>query len=341
VRKSKSLNFSFLVLTLLFILSQTTFAITAGLSAENNSSESQQTGTPQIIEAFRDYDIDTNGNKIFATAAVLTNEKASETQATTLQAPAALAASTKVETTASAASAKAEAKPPVQEIKSVVRYVNADELNVREQANSSSKLVATVKKGDKVTYYETNGEWARIITWSDKKGYILAKYLVSSEKEVEKVATASAKSTKSTVSRSTSEKTSASKPASDEALSLTQKIINYAKSLQGIKYVYGGYSKSGFDCSGFTKYVFAKYDISLPRSSGSYYGIGTKVARSDIRAGDIVLFDTDGGTADVSHVGIYIGGGNFIHASTSKGRVIIMDLSSYRGKYMGARRVIN
>ena len=65
-------------------------------------------------------------------------------------------------------------------IKPVVKYVNADKLNVREKATKDSKLITSITRGDKVTYYETEGEWARITTWTDKSGYVLAKYLVSS-----------------------------------------------------------------------------------------------------------------------------------------------------------------
>lgn len=225
--------------------------------------------------------------------------------------------------------------------KPVVRYVNADKLNVRKGNNSGSDLVATLKRGDKVTFYQTSGDWAKIITWSDKEGYILSKFLVNSEKDVDKPKEAEKTKEIRLASRGEEEKT-VSKPASAEALSLTDKIITYAKSLQGVKYVYGGYSLKGMDCSGFTKYVFSKYDISVPRSSYEYTGIGSKVSRTDLRAGDIVLFDTNGGKTDVSHVGIYIGGGNFIHASTSKGKVVIRNLADYAKncKYMGARRVI-
>lgn len=337
MKKPKSFNFSLIVLVLLFVLSQTTFALTAGLITG-------ETGNAT-------YDIEINEDSISTVsnasdefiasderAQIFIEKRSSLVKATTLQ------ETNVTDQTITTLSA------PKQEIKPVVRYVNAGELNVRKETNSSSQLVATIKGGDKVTYYETQGEWARITTWSDKNGYILAKFLVDSEKDVivdnvvaKKVVTEKVVTEKktATVSRGTTEKTAVSKPASTEALSLAEKIVNYAKSLQGVKYVYGGYSTKGFDCSGFTKYVFAKYDISIPRSSSEYWGFGTKIARSDIRAGDIVLFDTDGGAADVSHVGIYVGGGNFIHASTSKGKVIVMNLAAYRGKYMGARRAIN
>lgn len=337
MKKPKSFNFSLFALTSIFVLSQTVFALSAtmsGTKAEGNNNLLSQNNSYEYIT----YD---------ERAKILTPEQltalASSQTMIALQAPTETVLSNEQPTLLSASdqvvTLAASAPEPKQEIKGVVRYVNANSLNVRKEANSASGLVTTIKRGDKVTYYETIGEWARIITWTDKKGYILAKYLVNSEKDVEKVAVEK----KPEVSRSTASTTdnnAGAEPASSEALSLTDKIIAYAKSLQGVKYVYGGYSTKGFDCSGFTKYVFAKYGLSLPRSSSDYLGAGTKVSRANLRAGDIVLWDIDGGSADVGHVGIYLGDGTFIHASSSKGKVVIANLATYREKYMGARRFI-
>ncbi len=334
MNKPKSVNFSFLILTLLFILSQTAFALSTTLTAQNTEMDSQLNRMENTNDIAS---VSSNDEQERAEMLALKKIKATTAEPTLTL----LAATSADLTVAQAETTSAPAPTPTPAVKSVVRYVNANELNVREEPNAESNKVTALKRGDKVTYYETIGEWAKIITWTDKKGYILAKHLVNSEKEVDKIVvekkiTAST----TTASRGTTEKTEASKPATEAQLSLAEKIVSYSKTLQGVPYKYGGYSTKGFDCSGFTKYVFAKYDIYVPRSSAEYWGFGTKVARSELRAGDIVLFDTDGGTADVSHVGIYVGGGNFIHASTTKKQVIVMNLASYRGKYMGARRVI-
>jgi len=95
------------------------------------------------------------------------------------------------------------------------------------------------------------------------------------------------------------------------------------------------------DCSGFVKYVYAHFGIDVPRSSASYANFGQRVSRENLRPSDILLFDTDGGNWDVSHVGIYIGNNMFIHASTTKGKVVITSLSEYPAPYYGARRVID
>ena len=235
---------------------------------------------------------------------------------------------------------------PKPEIKSVVKHVNANKLNVREEPTSQSKLVTSIKRGDKVTYFETVGEWARIITWTDRKGYVLAKYLVDSADKVEKVVVQAPKPQETkqpeeivVASRGTEENPQEEASVSPEAEKLADEIVDYAKTWLGVPYRWAGNSKNGTDCSGLTYHVFKHFGIDVPRSSRAYSGIGTKVSRSEIKKGDILMWDTDrNGT--IGHVGIYIGDGMFIHASSSKGKVVTRSLSSYSEKYMGARRVI-
>ncbi|MFS0575580.1 C40 family peptidase [Sporosarcina sp. 179-K 3D1 HS] len=121
--------------------------------------------------------------------------------------------------------------------------------------------------------------------------------------------------------------------------SKSEAISKTATSLTGIKYVYGGTTTSGFDCSGYVSYVFKQHDINLARTSSGMYASGTAVKKDDLEAGDLVFFNTSG--KGVSHVGIYIGEGNFAHASTSRGtRVDKLDDPYYWGKrYVGAKRI--
>lgn len=118
------------------------------------------------------------------------------------------------------------------------------------------------------------------------------------------------------------------------------KLDNTIGKVIGVDYDYGGTTTGGFDCSGFTGYVFKKLGISLPRSSKEQFQRGKKVARDDLRAGDLVFFNTSG--HGVSHVGIYIGDGKFAHASVTRG-VTIDSLSAdyYVKRYIGARRVMD
>jgi cell wall-associated NlpC family hydrolase len=115
-------------------------------------------------------------------------------------------------------------------------------------------------------------------------------------------------------------------------------IVSRALSLQGTAYVFGGTSKSGFDCSGFTKYVYAGSGISLPRTSFDQFASGTPVSMDNLQPGDLVFFSTYAKGA--SHVGIYIGGGRFVHASNPSSGVKVSSLSEsfYASRYLGARR---
>ncbi|KPU45440.1 gamma-DL-glutamyl hydrolase precursor [Oxobacter pfennigii] len=118
----------------------------------------------------------------------------------------------------------------------------------------------------------------------------------------------------------------------------TDGIISYSKTLIGVPYVWGGTTPSGFDCSGYTKYVFAKYGITLPRVSSDQYKQGTSIAYNNLRPGDLVFFSLNK-NGQISHVGIYIGNSQFINATSSKGVVISSFTSYWKNVYVGAKRV--
>lgn len=121
-----------------------------------------------------------------------------------------------------------------------------------------------------------------------------------------------------------------------------QSIITYSKKFLGVRYVWGGSTAKGFDCSGFVKYVFKHFGISLNRTSRSQASQGLKVKKANLKAGDLVFFDTNGGLNRINHVGIYIGGGKFIHSSSSHKGVVISSLNKgfYSKTYMTARRIL-
>jgi cell wall-associated NlpC family hydrolase len=112
-------------------------------------------------------------------------------------------------------------------------------------------------------------------------------------------------------------------------------IVRYARRFLGVPYVWGGTSPSGFDCSGFTRYVYAHFGVSLPHYTYSQFDRGRRVARAALEPGDLVFFD------GVGHVGLYIGHNLFIHAPHTGTRVSVDRLSGwYSGVYAGARRLI-
>ncbi len=105
-------------------------------------------------------------------------------------------------------------------------------------------------------------------------------------------------------------------------------------------YVWGGASPSGFDCSGFINYVYSKNGINLPRVTSDQYKAGSSVSKANLKPGDLVFFETY--KPGPSHVGIYLGNNQFIHASSGSEKVIISSLTSsyYTEHYIGSRRVL-
>jgi len=124
-----------------------------------------------------------------------------------------------------------------------------------------------------------------------------------------------------------------------------EEILGTAKKYLGVKYIWAANGPSAFDCSGFTKYIFKKNGISLPRYSGHQANIGKKVDFKNLKKGDLVFFDTAKKfTKTVNHVGIFIGNNKFIHASSGGKKVMITSFAKkkfYKNKFLYARRVVN
>lgn len=116
-------------------------------------------------------------------------------------------------------------------------------------------------------------------------------------------------------------------------------ILKTAKQYIGVPYQFGGATPKGFDCSGYLQYVFAKHNIQLPRSADEQYKTGTNVKKNALLVGDLVFFTTY--EPGASHCGIYIGNGEFIHASSSKGiRIDKMNDPYWKPRYIGARCIL-
>ena len=193
--------------------------------------------------------------------------------------------------------------------------VTANVLNIRTQPSLTSAVAGQLYYGDAVSICGTFGDWYEIFYNNDFK-YVHKNYI-----ELRDASSLSSRDG-SGFSRAGS------------------RVVEYSKNFLGTPYVYGGSTPSGFDCSGFTSYVYKQFGISLPRSSASQAGVGTPVSRANLLPGDLVFFDTYGG---ISHVGIYVGGDNFIHATVPGDIVRINSLNTayYSSRYVTARRVIN
>jgi hypothetical protein len=108
----------------------------------------------------------------------------------------------------------------------------------------------------------------------------------------------------------------------------------------GVDYRWGGTTTAGFDCSGFTMHVFEKFGISLPHQTKSQAKKGVKVAKSELRPGDLVFFNTNG--KGISHVGVYMGNGEFAHSSSKYGvRISKLSEAYYTKRYVTARRILS
>ena len=197
----------------------------------------------------------------------------------------------------------------------ITQYVTATTLNVRSGAGTSYSVLGSLSKGTKVEVISTTNGWSKI-NYNGSIGYVSSQYLSSSSTD----------SSTSTTSSS------------------VNKVISLAKSLLGKSYIWGAQGPSTFDCSGFTYYVFKNAaNITLPRVSQNQSTYGTYVSKSNLKVGDLVFFDTNGANdGNVSHVGIYLGNNQFIHAASGQGKVVINNLNSsyYINSYVNARRIL-
>jgi len=193
---------------------------------------------------------------------------------------------------------------PVQDGKTY-GMVSASTLNVRSGPGSSYDKVSTLSSGAKVEILEQTEGWYRI-----EGGYVSADYILLLD---------------------------------DSMSSLQAQIVAYAHTFLGCAYVYGGNGPKSFDCSGLTKYVYNHFGYNINRTATQQLKNGVPVSKENLQPGDLVFFNSEGTGIDrATHVGIYIGNGNFLHASNKRLGVTITSLSdAYRVKtYTTARRIL-
>lgn len=227
--------------------------------------------------------------------------------------------------------------------KNKVGYINTNSVNFRENPDASGKIISTLSKNAEIEIIEENNGWIKI-EYKGKVGYVATKYVSDTKVQT---TSRSAKSRRTTTTKTTSTATktttttvTASASADTVSNASTSEIVSYAKKYLGYRYVSGGNTPSGFDCSGFTQYVYKHFGYSLSRSSSSQAGNGVAVNKANLRQGDIICFSGSAGSKRVSHVGIYIGGGRFIHAANSRKGVITSSVDGDGYFYVCARRIV-
>ena len=193
--------------------------------------------------------------------------------------------------------------------------VNSDvsSLNIRSGAGTGCSVLSSVSGGTVLELTGVQDGWYKVVH-GGTSGYVSSDYITL---------------------------TSETPAATVAASSVGEEIAAYAQNFLGTPYVYGGSSTSGFDCSGFTKYVYGQFGYTLNRTATDQLSNGVSVRKDELQPGDLVFFKYRT-SKPVSHVGIYIGSGQFVHASTNSYAVQIDDLSSghYANVYVYGRRVV-
>ena len=207
---------------------------------------------------------------------------------------------------------------------------------LRQEPSVNSDLVTRISEGTSVTLLALENGWYPV-SCGTSKGYIQTEFVEADSRADNSVFIDSALISGMGTTPMEMEQGS----------DLGEQIVAKAKEYMGTRYVYGGSTPSGFDCSGFTMYVLGQLGYDIPHSASSQWSsVGSSVDRSELQAGDLVFFKDPSRSRGkaCSHVGIYIGDGDFIHAASgsSSGRQVrISNLSEsyYNGYYKGAKRI--
>ncbi len=226
--------------------------------------------------------------------------------------------------------------PSDTQITAKTMYVNEKSVYVRKGPGTENEVVDSLILNNEVKVIAENGEWYKVEV-GGKTGYI-AKRLLSNKQTTT--------TSRGEVDRQEGEVQNTQnddKINKVEETSKGEQIVEYAKRYLGCKYVYGASGPNSFDCSGFTMYVLKNFGVTLSHSATAQSKVGTHVAKEELKLGDLVFF-TDYETGNgIGHCGIYIGDGNFIHASSGTGycvKISTLTSGSYLKRYETARRIV-
>lgn len=211
-------------------------------------------------------------------------------------------------------------------------YVNTETVNLRKEANTNSEIVARLSVNTAVEVYAEENNWSKVKV-NEKEGYISSSLLSDKKQET-------SRSMSTSRSQLEQQQTQQQQSTTVAPSTIGANVVETARQYLGCAYVYGASGPSSFDCSGFTSYIFRLHGVSLSRTAAGQYSNGVYVSRDQLQPGDLVMFGTS--TSNITHVAIYIGGGQIIHAANKSTGVTISTITSgyYNNRYVGARRVM-
>jgi len=219
-------------------------------------------------------------------------------------------------------------------------------VNLRSGPSTSANVVETAAKGSKCYIIGINEGWYKVL-YKEKTCYIRSDFIQLTEFPYENQASSNspkyfrAGQAIGTVPTASTQNQAASSPSMIPAASVAgSQILAEAQKYIGARYIAGGASPEGFDCSGFVYYVLRQVGIPANRTPAAQFNQGSPVSKENLQAGDIVFF-AGTGAAGISHVGIYAGNGQFLHAPNSRSTVSYSSLTSgyWANHYHGARRM--
>lgn len=224
--------------------------------------------------------------------------------------------------------------------------VNVETAKVREKADKSSKVLGFLDYNDKITITAEEGEWYKF-TEKEISGYVHKTLVtVKTDEEISSrhlIEERQEETDNTTVNTTTNETVNNALQTENAVSSNGQSVVDYAKQFLGYPYVVGGKNPTtGFDCSGFTRYIYLNFGYSLGATAATQNNIGTEVSRSDLQPGDLILF-YDEAKIKIGHTGVYISNGDFIHAANPKRGVVTDNLNTnsyYNERYITARRIV-
>lgn len=220
-----------------------------------------------------------------------------------------------------------------------IMYLTANKVNLRSNPDTSSEILDIISLGSELHRTGVSEKWSRVISVSGIEGYIVSKYLSDTKPEPTPVPTPEP-TTAPTAAPTSAPVQADVTPDSAISADMQQQIVSAAYGFLGTDYVYAGSAPGGFDCSGFTSYMYRHFfGIDLPRTTSGQINSGISVPVSDIQIGDIICFDWKrNGSCD--HVALYVGNGKYIDASYSADQVREKSLRPDFEPILSVRRIV-